>query len=214
MPKFYFLVAPCDHIADIGFVVDSSGSLRNDYGKEKAFVKTLSDIFEISADRSRAGIVTFSNIAELSAKLSDHVSGSEFKAAVDRLRFMGSTTRIDKALKVAKDQLLLRSNGARAKVAKILIVLTDGVQTQDSDAVNPETIAKAIRDSGVTVFVVGIGSKVDIGALARIAGDRSRLFLAKNFDQLNSAAFLKKAATTICSHSGNCKIISNECHPL
>ena len=50
----YFSVTPCDSIADIGFVVDSSGSLRRNYGKEKAFVKTLSDSFGISADGSRA----------------------------------------------------------------------------------------------------------------------------------------------------------------
>lgn len=198
----YFSVTPCDSIADIGFVIDSSGSLRRNYGKEKAFVKTLSDSFGISADGSRAGIVTFSYNAELSAKLSDYKTGSEFKNAVDRLKFMGYTTRIDKALKVAKDELFSKSNGARERVAKILIILTDGAQTRDSDAVDPWTIAETIRNSGVSVIVVGIGSKVKTSELARIAGDKSRLFLAKNFDHLNSAAFLKKLSSTSCPPPG------------
>ncbi len=202
MLKSYFPVTKCDNVADIGFVVDSSGSLRRHYDKEKAFVKILSDTFSISADRSRAGVVVFSTTAELSVKLSDHKSGSAFKNAVDGLKLMNHTTRIDRALKVAKEQLFTRVNGSRARMAKILIVLTDGFQTKDSDAVDPGTIAKTLRDSGVTVVVVGIGNKVNIRELTGIAGDESRLFLAKNFDQLVSAAFLKKATTRICNETG------------
>ncbi len=189
-------------MADIGFVVDSSASVRYHYDKEKAFVKILSDTFSISAEGSRAGVVVFSTTAELSVKLSDHKSGSDFKNAVDGLELMNHTTRIDRALTVAKEQLFSRANGSRARVAKILIVLTDGAQTKGGDAVDPSTIAKTLRESGITVVAVGIGNKVKISELKGIAGDESRLFLAKNFDQLVSAEFLKKAANITCKEAG------------
>ncbi len=142
--------------------------------------------------------MTFSYDAELSAKLSDYKSNDEFMTAVDKLPFMGYTTRIDKALKVAKDQLFSQPNGARAGVPKILFVLTDGAQTNDIDAVDPSEIAKTIRESGVTVIVIGIGSKVKTGELTRIAGDQSKMYLAKNFDHLNSAAFLQRLSNNSC----------------
>eukprot|EP00794_Sanderia_malayensis_P005383 gene5383-6056_t len=191
-------VAPCDNTADIGFVVDSSGSLRREFDREKQFVKSVSNIFDISPAGGRAGLVTFSYDAELSAKLSEHKSASEFRSAVDKLPFMGYTTRIDKGLKVAEKQLFLQSNGGRAAVPKVLFVLTDGAQTNDPDTTDPAEVAKRIRDSGITMFVIGIGNKVKVDELARIAGDEKRLFLAKNFDHLNSAGFLEKISNRSC----------------
>ena len=191
-------VAPCDNVADIGFIVDSSGSLRREYQKEKEFVKALADIFDISSDGSRAGIVTFSYDAELSARLSDYKTTSDFKTAVDRLPFMGYTTRIDKALKIVRDELFLQSNGARAGKPKLLFLLTDGAQTKDADAVDPGELAKEIRKLGVNLVVIGIGSRVNTDELNRIAGNQSRAFLAKNFDHLNSAAFLQTISQKAC----------------
>ena len=62
---------------------------------------------------TRAGIITFSHIAELSVKLSKYDSLLDFKAAVDALPMMGSNTRIDKALRLAQAELFSPSNGGR-----------------------------------------------------------------------------------------------------
>ena len=52
--------------ADVGFILDSSGSLRNEYDKEKQFLKQLAAAFGIkpTPDGSRAGVVTFSHRVE------------------------------------------------------------------------------------------------------------------------------------------------------
>ena len=39
---------------------------------------------------------------------------------------------------------------------KILILLTDGSQTPDADAEDPCKIADEIRDSGISILVVGM----------------------------------------------------------
>ena len=41
---------------------------------------------------------------------------------------MGSTTRIDRALKLAHQVMFTKENGGRGAVPKILILLTDGAQ--------------------------------------------------------------------------------------
>ena len=197
------LVPTCAQIADIGFIVDSSGSLRRDFGKEKEFINILASSFGISGDRSRAGIVTFSYDAVLTAKMSDHKDIKDFRASVDKIPYMGYTTRIDKALKVARDELFAKSNGARAGLPKILFVLTDGSQTKDKDAVDPASIAEEIRQKyGAIVFSIGIGQNVKRDELIKIASDVARVFIAKNFQQLKSEDFVLPIANSFCA-AGN-----------
>lgn len=205
---FVLLTEPkCASVVDVGFIVDSSGSLRREYGKEKEFVKYLADSFGISPGGSRGGVITFSWHAELSVKFSDYSNSGDFNKAVDALPMFGHTTRIDKALRMARDELFSSKNGARAKVPKLLVILTDGAQTADADAVDPGDIAKEIRQTGVRVIVIGIGKKVDSKELLHMAGgQKSNLYAASNFDELKSSAFVASVSKTGCELSKNCKL--------
>ena len=40
----------CNAKVDVGFILDSSGSLRTEYHKEKAFLKVIARTFGISED--------------------------------------------------------------------------------------------------------------------------------------------------------------------
>ena len=51
-------MSKCDLQVDLGFVLDSSGSLRNEYDKEKDFLKQMAAAFDISPHGTRAGIWT------------------------------------------------------------------------------------------------------------------------------------------------------------
>uniref|UniRef100_A0A7M5V805 VWFA domain-containing protein n=3 Tax=Clytia hemisphaerica TaxID=252671 RepID=A0A7M5V805_9CNID len=136
----------CKAKVDVGFVLDSSGSLKNDYDKEKDFLKALAATFGVSDDGARAGVVTFSYYTEHSIKLNDHTKVSTFNDAVDKIALMGSTTRIDKALRMVQNDMFTIANGARPGVNKVLIVLTDGSQTKDAGAEDPSDVAKELRD--------------------------------------------------------------------
>ena len=172
--------------ADVGFILDSSGSLRNEYNKEKKFLKELAAAFGISPspDGNRAGVVTFSHDVEHSIKLKDHKNIYSFNAAVDAIPLMGSTTRIDRALRLTQRELFAPENGARPGIVKILILLTDGSQTADNDAEDPGDIAEEIRKSGVSILVVGVGSGVDKKELDHMAGGKGKAFTAISFDEL------------------------------
>ena len=186
---------------DIGFIVDSSGSLRREYGKEKDFVKTLASHFNISPNGSRAGVITFSWHAEHSVKLKDHTDAGSFLNAVDGLPLFGHTTRIDKALRMAKSDMFTAESGARAGVPKLIILLTDGSQTKDADAVDPGIIADEIRRMGIKLTVIGIGDRVDGKELLHMAGDASNVYRAKSFDQLTSSSFIESVSKSSCQQS-------------
>merc|ERR1712168_1198593 len=185
-------------VVDLGFILDSSGSLRADYHREKAFLKEIAAAFGISESGSRAGVVTFSFDAELSIRMNDYFDQIAFDNAVDAIPLMGSITRIDRALRLAQRELFDESNGGRRGVSKILVLLTDGSQTPDADAEDPGNISDEIRASGVTVIVVGIGPGTDPVELDHMAGGAGRSFRAASFDELMEGEFIDKVSKSTC----------------
>ena len=147
---------------------------------------------------SKAAVITFSHDAELSIKYNDYLTLDNFKRAVDGLPLFGYTTRIDLALKLARAQFLSSKNGARRNVPKLIILVTDGSQTKATDAVDPMEIARELRQAGFKLIVVGIGTGIKIGELAKIAGNASNVFLANNFDALQSPSFVQHLSKKAC----------------
>ena len=162
-------------------------------------MKSVTAIFGVSQDDSRAGVVTFSHNVEHSIKLSDHTDINSFNAAVDAIPLMGSITRIDKALRLTQAEMFLESNGARPGLAKILVLLTDGSQTASPDAEDPAAIAAELRNAGINLIVVGMGAGVNPAELAKIAGGNDKVFTAATFSDLLSADFMKTVQEKACA---------------
>ena len=161
-------------------------------------MKSLAAAFGVSEDGSRAGVITFSYYSEHSIKLKDHKNINTFNDAVDAIPLMGSTTRIDKALRLTQKELFEIENGARAGVTKILILLTDGTQTKDRGAEDPGDITDELRADGVVIIVIGIGSGTDAKELAHMAGGADNAFSAKSFDELVGGEFISMVANKSC----------------
>ena len=196
----------CEAKVDVGFILDSSGSVRknNNYQIEKDFLKALAGAFDISSNGSRAGVITFSYYTEHSIKMNDHQDISSFNKAVDAIPLMGSTTRIDKALRLTQRELFSSQNGGRPGVTKLLILLTDGSQTQDAGAEDPGFIADEIRRSGIIVLIIGIGADTDETELERMAGGTDNLFNAASFSELNGEEFANQVAERSCEEGKGC----------
>ena len=161
-------------------------------------MKVLAASLGVSSNGSRAGVVTFSYNAEHSIKLSDHASVTTFNDAVDKIPLMGSTTRIDKALRLSQKELFSIANGARPGIPKLLILLTDGSQTMDVDAVDPGKIADEIRARGIKILVIGIGAGVNQTELIHLGGGQENTFSASSFDELVSGTFIDKVIEKKC----------------
>ena len=188
----------CQAVVDIGFILDSTGSVRVDYRKEKEFLKFFTSSFGVSSKGTRAGVVTFSNVSELSIKLNDHSDISSFHQAVDNIPLMGLTGKIDKALRLAQRKLFSLTNGGRVGVPKLLILLTDGSQAQDAGAADLKEIADELRADGIDILVVGVGSHIKKTELIQIAGNKQNMYIPTNFDELIASNFMSLIKKDTC----------------
>ena len=81
-----FCSAPkCNVIADVAFILDSSGSIGKNYQNEKNFLKAIAGAFGVSKDGSRAGVITFSTRSKLSIKLNAYRNIASFNKARNSL---------------------------------------------------------------------------------------------------------------------------------
>jgi len=195
---------------DLGFILDSSGSLRTDFDREKKFLKKIAERFAISEKGSHAAVVSFSYEAKLEIKLTDHYDQKSFEQAVDAIPLVGSITRIDLALTAARDQLFAKSNGARDGVSQALVLITDGSQTYNTPgAVNPSAISDKIRDSGINVVVIGVGSQVNPKELDDLAGGKGKSFRCSTFNDLLKTPFIEKASASACPKEPECTSVAD-----
>lgn len=96
----------------------------------KYFMFSIAKAVNISETGARAGIVIYSQSAEMVVKFSDHTNMKGFRNVVYNLKHLKSFTRIDLGLQVAHAQLFSPIyGGARPGVKKIAFIVTDGKQT-------------------------------------------------------------------------------------
>ena len=179
----------CQAVVDIGFILESTDSVKAEHRKAKEFLKFFAASFGISSKGTRAGVVTFSYFGELSIKLSDHSDISSFNLAVDNIKLMGSTARIDKALCLAQRKLFRLANGGRLGVPKLLILLTYSSPVQNARV---GEIADELRADGINILVVGIGRYMNATELLQIADSQQNVYITNNLYASNFVSSTKK----------------------
>ena len=188
---------------ELGFLLDASGSMKASFQDAKQFVQSVAGVFSICRTRSRVGVITFSKEAEYNIKLKDHSNVMSFNLAVDAIPLMGSVTRIDKALALAQKEIFTISNGARVDLPKILILITNGKQTQHEDTKDPVTLADELRKAGIIIIVVGFGTGINREELSKIAGGTEgvsdMLFTSASLTALHDTTFIKSVQDKACS---------------
>ena len=123
---------------------------------------------------------------------------SFLKEAVGRLKLERGRTRIDKALEVARIEVFPY---ARPGVHQIAMVITDGVQPQEADTKDLPEASAPLRDAGVKILAIGIGSSTNPAELRLMVEKDEDVLLAKSFDHLilKLNSLIKKT----CSLAGN-----------
>ena len=83
---------------------------------------------------------------------------------------------------------------------KVVIVMTDGRQTRDPDAVDLDVAADSIHRQGARVLVVGVGPEISQYELRLIAKDSSYVFTVQSFENLRKAT--SDVAASACIDPG------------
>ena len=185
---------------DVAFIIDSSGSIGEiDYLKQKNFVKEAAKSFGLAPDQSRAAIVLYSTTASVQARFGQYNTTEEFAKAVDALPYEKGSTRIDRALDLAATDIFPK---ARGSVPKLALLITDGKQTRESDAIGLKEASEPLRQAGVRVLALGIGSDVDRNELRLVTETDDDVVMATDFEDL----LLKIGNLTnrVCELAGEC----------
>lgn len=148
--------------ADIVLLVDRSGSMGRgglaDAGRQaRAFFDGL------NLNRDRVAVIAFDQAWELRAPLGSDRTALE--RALDGLR-LGPGTAIDRAIDAGADHLSAQGLQDRRR---ILVLLTDGVQTGPRDASFAVAAADAARARGIAILTVALGPAPNRALLQRIS---------------------------------------------
>ncbi|XP_017708574.1 PREDICTED: collagen alpha-1(XXII) chain [Rhinopithecus bieti] len=141
---------------DLVFLLDTSSSVgKEDFEKVRQWVANLVDTFEVGPDRTRVGVVRYSDRPTTAFELGLFGSREEVKAAARRLAYHGGNTNTGDALRyITALSFSPRSGGRPGDRAykQVAILLTDG-RSQDLvlDA------AAAAHRAGIRIFAVGVG---------------------------------------------------------
>ena len=157
---------------------------KRDFETEKEVIKKIAATFDVEPTKSHVGLMTFSSHAQIRVKFGDRLDLSGFQDAVDKVPFAAGGTRFDRAFDMAANNLFSSSGGVRSDIPKVLIILTDGKQSADFDAVPIERSVLPLRHLGVKIFALAIGDQVDMSELQQIVADPNDIYAVKDFDAL------------------------------
>ena len=79
-------------------------------------------------------------------------------AAVDRIQYLGENTNTTGGLKVARLEVFDPIYQQRPDVDRIIVLITDGVPTYDSDKLDEEVAA--VKAMGIRIVGLGVTDKV------------------------------------------------------
>ena len=174
---------PTDIDADVIFLLDSSQSVRReDYRKEKDFVKAMARSLNVSPGKSQIAVIVYGATAQTLVRFSDDSSSSALDNRIDSLPTVGGERRIDTAL--GKAAAILAT--ARPSSPKIILLLTAGKHVSVGGGQSLADAARSIRALDGRAFAVAVGPEVDVQELREVVEAPSHVFSVPTYDGLHS----------------------------
>jgi len=176
---------------DLGLLVDTTKSITNaNLPKLKDSLVSLVNQFNVSTDGTHVSLETFEKKSTLHNKFNDDLYHSN-KAIDDLITYnitkLDQPTRLDKALKMAREFMFRDESGQRAGVRSAMVLYTDGRSHRDTEDFILDV--EAIKFRGVRIVVVGIGPDAEKHrfrrVLAMIGGEN--LFFVDDYANLDDA---------------------------
>lgn len=165
------------------FVLDGSGSIKSDrFGKVKELAITIVEQLEIRIDRTRVGVIYYSDYAIFAFNLIKYTVRQDLAEAINRISFIGNRTNTADALHMLWSVAFTEQNGDRPNVRNIAIVITDGASN-----INPEmTVVEAIkvRQHNIRVITGTLGDFVNMVEINMIASRplEKNIFVALSYN--------------------------------
>ncbi|KAK9402927.1 collagen alpha-1XXII chain [Crotalus adamanteus] len=141
---------------DLIFLLDTSSSVgKEDFEKVRQWIAHLVDTFEIGPDKTRVGVIRYSDHPTTEFDLGSYGTQREIKEAAKGIKYLGGNTNTGDALRYINSYSFSAQAGGRPyddAIKKVAILLTDG-RSQDY-VLSP---ASAAHRAGIRIFAVGVG---------------------------------------------------------
>ena len=179
---------------ELGFLVDGSASVKF-YGEDnfhliKESMKSFVRSFNVSSAKIRVGVIVYSTNSTVAFTLNQYSSFGDIEEAIDNITYPSGGTYTGQALNDAAN-ILFSNETVRGNVSKALVVITDGVSTDD--VTGP---AALVNETGVNTYVIGIGQNFDRPQLLQIAHNVPDNVFQAEFNSLQVA--FSRVRETIC----------------
>jgi len=152
---------------DMAFLIDASGSIgSSDYVTSKQFVADILDAFTIDTNAVRVAVTTFSSNVNTYVYFEDQNSKASLQQTIMNLPYDARWTKTGLGLDHLRTDVFANHTGMRPASAKIAIIQTDG---KSQDTTWTLQAAQNLREVGVTLFAIGVGSNTNVAELDGIA---------------------------------------------
>jgi Mg-chelatase subunit ChlD len=188
---------------DILFVLDSSGSLKEQFSYEINAIKNILDVVAVSEDTTRAALVQFSGNARTEFHFNTFKHKHNIMAALDSLRHMSGITKIGNALEHALGEFTFENGMRGPEVPKVLFILSDG-RTHDwpKDWQMADEIRRRIP--GIEMWAYGTGEYYAESALLNYTRDVNKIAREWSLEEDIQRIFADFAGRTICKPAPPC----------
>ena len=194
----HFLYLVCQTSVDLVFLLDNSGSVgETNFLKVKNFVKKVVDFFNIGTSGTHVAVVTYDTTTHKQFQLDKYHTKSEMRNAVDDVAYHGYLTYTGEALDYVRKNIFTQRAGMRTDpgIPKVLVLMTDG-HSNGIDVFGP---AENLRDLGVSIFSIGVGSGASVAELNATATDPNENYVFQ-LDSFNDLAnWVDRLSSVSCS---------------
>ena len=151
------------NVFDVLLLFDGSSYLGSSHFRQSLlFAKAVLLNYNISREQTNVAAAVYASNVTISFNFTNFYSYSDVAAAIDQIPFLDDTPlNIEKALRVAKTNIFPTG---RLNVPNVLVVFVSF-----SLSGNFAVISQALRDDGVKIIVIGIGSSFDTPQLEGVA---------------------------------------------
>ena len=171
-------------LVDLGFALSASASdASKNFAKMKSVINSIIDQYSIS--RIKYGVVVYGDDAKIVIDFQQ-----VFPKEDDLKRYLSTVTpatggsSLEKGL--ATGEQLFASGGARPNARKVLVVFTDKKSTGNEQMAQAE--AKELREQGIKVIAIALGSESDVAELKDVATDGRHAIRAKKTEDSDKLA--------------------------
>lgn len=203
-----FCERACSGRVDIAFVLDASGSIRNErFPKVIDTVVAIVEQLQVSPMDAQIAAVSYSNDFAPQFFLNRYTTKQDVQLALRRIPFIGNRTNTASGIQYMKDQIFTAANGDRSDAPNFAIVLSDG--NSNVDQTNTIPMAVQSRNKGITMIAFAVGTDVNLFELRNIASEPYNQTIFNVMTSVDLPSIVMPMVKAVCDDFNECA--SNPC---